>query len=252
VSAEVATLVADLMRKRPIGDGAGLWETVVDLGLDGIGVPEEAGGSGGSLADLATAVTEFAAHGVDLPLGPAAVTAWAAHTGADEEAAALRLAVLRAAAIAGAARGAYELTRSHVRTRQQFGKPLVALPAVAASLATIRVAVLQVEAAVTGALAVAESPVPGRAAAAAETARVVAAATATTVAERAHQLHGAIGTAQEYALHHLTRMLWSLRDADVPEQAWVAGLGTRAVNAGEDAVWDVFTAPAPATEVHLS
>ena len=232
MSAEVAALVADLMRERPTGDGDGLWEIVVDLGLDGIGVPEEAGGSGGSLADLAAAVTEFAARGVDLPLAAVAVGSWAAHTGADAEAQAARLAVLRAAAMAGAARGAYELTRDHLRTRQQFGKPLVALPTVAGSLATMRVAVLQAEAAVAGALAAADSKVPGHTAA------------ATSVAERAHQLHGAIGTTREYSLHHLTRMLWALRDVDFPEQAWSAGLGTRALTAGEDQVWNVLTAPA--------
>jgi acyl-CoA dehydrogenase len=146
--------------------------------------------------------------------------------------------------MAGAARGAYELTRQHLRTRQQFGKPLVALPSVASSLATMRVAVLQAEAAVAASLAVADSKVPGHTAAAAATARVVAATAATSVAERAHQLHGAIGTTREYSLHHLTRMLWALRDADLPEQAWRAGLGARAVTAGEDQVWNVLTAPA--------
>lgn len=251
MSAELARLVEDVMRKRPIGDDAGLWDIVVDLGLDRISVPEDAGGSGGSLVDLATVVTGFASRGVDLPLAPGAVTAWAEATGAGQVAVRARLAALGAAGVAGAALGAYELTRIHVRTREQFGKPLVALPAVAASLAAIRVAVLQVQTAVSVALALAESPVPGRAAAAASAARIVAAATAATVSERAHQLHGAIGTTQEYALHHLTRMMWRLRDADAPEQAWLAALGGQAVGAGESGLWDTLSAPPNATEIHL-
>lgn len=244
MSAEVAELVADLMRDRQFGDDTGLWDTVCELGLSGIGVPEEAGGSGGTLADLATAVLEFAARGIDLPLAQDATARWAEHVGADEESALLRLAVLRAAATAGAARGAYELTRTYLRSRNQFGKPLVAIPMVATSLASMRVEVLQAQTALAAALDAADSPAPGRAAAAAEAARVVTATTATVVATRAHQLHGAIGTTQEYALHHLTKLLWAARDLDLPESRWAERLGARAMAAGEDEVWDVLTAPA--------
>lgn len=243
MSAEVAELVADLMKDRQFGDDAGLWDTVSELGLSGIGVPEEAGGSGGTLADLATAVLEFAARGIDLPLAQTATARWAECAGADSEATLIRLAVLRAAATAGAARGTYELTRTYLRTRQQFGKPLVAIPMVATSLASMRVEVLQAQTAFAAALDAADSTEPGRAAAAAEAARIVTATTATVVATRAHQLHGAIGTTQEYALHHLTRLLWAARDVDLPEPRWAERLGARALAGDEDHVWDVLTAP---------
>lgn len=330
LSAEVATLVADLFRDRAIGEVEGLWSTVVQLGLTGIGVPEESDGSGGTLADLATAVTEFAARGAAVPLAEVAVARWALQSDAgwrtvaatvalaepgatadgtrvtatarrvgglrDAEAVVLvipgrrapvvldprgagalltpgtdiadvpadelrlvdapaiavaadadlvyaRLATLRAAALVGAARGAYELTRTHLRTRHQFGRPLVDIPMVGTSLAAMRVEVLQARTALAAAIAGAESGDPELAVSTAATARIVAAGTASVIAERAHQLHGAIGTTQEYALHHLTKLLWALRDADVPQPRWADRLGAAAVAAGEERVWDLLTAP---------
>lgn len=330
MAAEVKGLVADLTRDLAIGEIDGLWPTVRDLGLTGIGVPEEAGGSGGGLADLATAVTEFAARGARFPLAEAATARWAlqddeqrrelsatvavARPGAevrdgratavarrvgglrdaaavvvvvpdrdspvvvdgrsagvlihpdtdlagvpadelclaeasatdlavDADLLAARLATLRAAALVGAARGAYELTRSHLRARHQFGRPLVDIPAVGTSLASMRVEVVQARTALDAALAGVDSSDPARAMASAATARIVAAGTAGMVAERAHQLHGAIGTTQEYALHHLTTLLWTLRDADVAQPHWAARLGGAALEAGEEQVWDLLSAP---------
>lgn len=330
MGAEVQSLVADLTRDLAIGEIDGLWPTVLDLGLSGIGVPEEAGGSGGSLADLATAVTEFAARGAHFPLAEAATARWALQgdlqrrdvaatvavaqpggevhggrvtavarrvgglreadavvlvvagraspvvvdartvgvlihpatdlagvpadelclaevpatdVGVDADLLGARLATLRAAAMVGAARGAYELTRAHLRARHQFGRPLVDIPVVGTSLASMRVEVLQARTALDAALAGVESGDPALAAATAATARIVAAGTAGLVAERAHQLHGAIGTTQEYALHRLTTLLWTLRDADVPQPHWAARLGEAAVESGEERVWDLLTAP---------
>ncbi|MGQ0631212.1 MAG: acyl-CoA dehydrogenase family protein [Sporichthyaceae bacterium] len=316
-SAEVAALIADLTR-----DGEPDWATIVDLGLTGIGIAEENGGSGGTLVDLATAVTELAARGVHLPLAEIAVARWALAADPErrgapatvavaqtatlagdrlsvvargvygvreathlvvvvrdrphalvvdlsaptvrieestdlagrpiariciEEAAAsslsaageqvlTRLAVLRAAASLGAARGAFALTSTHVRTRQQFGKPLVALPSVATSLATMRVGLVQADTAVDAALV---NPAPAQAAAA----RLITARVATAIAEAAHQLHGAIGITAEYALHRYTRPLWAGRDIDLPEAEWARWLGRHAVSAGEDSIWNDLTAP---------
>ena len=320
-SAEVAALIADLTR-----DGEPDWGTIVDLGLTGIGIVEENGGSGGTLIDLATAVNELAARGVQLPLAEIAVARWAlqgdperlavptplpatvavvetatvagdrvstvargvhgvreatqlvllirdrgqasvvdlsAPTVQIEETTDLagrpvaavsldgtvatplivageqvlaRLAVLHAAASLGAARGAFALTSTHVRTRQQFGKPLVALPSVATSLATMRVGLVQASTAVDAALI---HPGPGEAAAA----RLITARVATAIAETAHQLHGAIGITEEYALHRCTRALWAGRDIDLPEPEWARWLGGHAVDVGEDAIWNDLTAP---------
>lgn len=316
-SAEVAALIADLTR-----DGEPEWATLVELGLTGIGIAEENGGSGGTLVDLATAVTELAARGVHLPLLEIAVARWAlqgdperlaapatvavveAATFAGDRISAVargvhgvreathlvlvvrdrahasvldlsaptvrieettdlagrpvaavslqgteasplivstenvlaRLAVLRAAASLGAARGAFALTSTHVRTRQQFGKPLVALPSVATSLATMRVGLVQAETAVDVALL---NPAPAEAAAA----RLITARVATAIAETAHQLHGAIGITEEYALHRYTRPLWAGRDVDLPESEWARWLGEHAMSVGENGIWNDLTAP---------
>lgn len=56
---------------------ADLWSAVVDLGLPLIGVPEEAGGSGGSLQDLLVALRAAGGHAVPLPLVETNVAAWA-------------------------------------------------------------------------------------------------------------------------------------------------------------------------------
>lgn len=341
MSAEVAGLISDLVRSRLVGDDAGLWDTVQELGLSSIGVPEEAGGSGGSWADLAAVVSGLAAHGSRLPVVERAVSQWALHhdaaragdvvgtvavvsaaevgegtvsatvrgvracdgadvlvllvngrpdvlvvdlragsgvtvspgTGlsgieasvvelqaapcwsahAEPDAVLSMLALLRAASLVGAARAAYELTRTHVRTREQFGKPLVALSPVATALAAMRVDLLLASTAVTAGLEqVSSDPVqvgPDALPAllgAALSARVISAGVATRTAAQAHQLHGAIGTTQEYSLHHLTTLLWADRDADRPEQWWAHRLGALAATSGEHEVWDRLTSPVPA------
>ncbi|MFJ8929848.1 acyl-CoA dehydrogenase family protein [Streptomyces sp. NPDC102364] len=160
-----------------------------------------------------------------------------------------RLALLRSAALLGAAEGAYELTAAHVSQREQFGAPLLKIPAVAAHLATMRVHLLQAEAALNHARdtyrADTATATPVRLTAAAATARITAAATSTEVARSAHQLHGALGITAEYPLHRYTRRLWAWRDTPVPQQAETAALGRLAVAAGEATLWDVLTAPAP-------
>ena len=155
------------------------------------------------------------------------------------EAVSARLALLRSAAMVGAARGAYGLTRHHVRTREQFGRPLVRLPAVGAALARFRVEIIQAEAALARAFADAGAP---RACSAAAAARVVCWRAATEAAQLAHQLHGAIGITHEYGLHPLTRLLWALRDADRPEEHRATVLGQRVLDAGESCLWDELSA----------
>jgi acyl-CoA dehydrogenase len=150
-----------------------------------------------------------------------------------------RLALVRAAALTGAIRGVYELTSDYVRTREQFGAPLIAIPAVAANLARIRTRVIEVEAALSSGLlaggrdAADMVPMIG--------ARILSAAGASETARLAHQLHGAIGTTDEYPLHLLTRLLWAWRDADLPEAAWSRMLADSAVERGEEWLWTAST-----------
>jgi len=148
-----------------------------------------------------------------------------------------RFALLQSAALVGAVRGAYELTREYVKTREQFGAPLIKIPAVAGSLATIRTKVLEGEAALESAL----SAWPGEGFSGSTTpifsARVVAARGATETARLAHQLHGAMGVTSEYPLHRFTVRLWAWRDAGLPESEWARLVARSAVERGEEWVW---------------
>lgn len=150
-----------------------------------------------------------------------------------------RSALLNTAALTGAARGACELTREHVTRREQFGRPLIALKAVANGLAGMRTTLISAEAALNRALT--ETP-DGTAPEATATAKVAAASAAGKIARAAHQLHGAMGVTREHPLHHVTRKLWAWRDECGSQRTWATELGRRALAAGETGVWDQLTA----------
>lgn len=319
---ELHDLVRDVLADLP--EGGDPWDVLESLGLTRIGVPEEHGGSGGTVRELSEVVEELAAGGACTPLAEHATVAWllsgashgpvragtvavlptlradgdtvrvtvpwgqwashvlllpldgappavvpreattacagprsavggapvselevppagvhALHDGPGAAAAVARLALLRCAAIVGAARAAHTLTDRHVRAREQFGRPLVRIPAVATDLARIRVELLQAETALDAARAASGSAQAFRAAVAA---RVVAAAAATEIARLAHQLHGALGITLEYPLHRLTRTLWALRDADAGEERWAVELGGLVRAGGEACLWEELTA----------
>jgi acyl-CoA dehydrogenase len=321
---EVRELVRDLLS----GDVAvkgwqAAWDRLAEAGLPLVGLPEEQGGSGGTLQDLAAVVEEVAAAGIATPLVENHVARWllgaevaddasiltAAHDDAIHvvagtisgilptvewvdaatrlvlagrrlsgcvwvrtsdlrveelpgqvrdaghpavvtlEAAAAedgppgpssdrvlaRFGLLRAAALTGAARATYSLTKDYVSTREQFGAPLVHLQPVAAGIAAMSVAVLQARTALEIAL---ERPTD---LAAATVARIVAGRSASAVASTGHQLHGAMGVTQEYPLHRLTSLIWSGRDADLPERAWLRRAGEDVMAGGEEALWHFGT-----------
>ncbi|WP_243795311.1 acyl-CoA dehydrogenase [Saccharopolyspora gloriosae] len=154
-----------------------------------------------------------------------------------------RAALLTAAAITGAARGAHEITRTHVTRRNQFGRPLIAVKAVANALAGMRTELVSTQAALDRACDV-HTADPARAEAATATVKIRAAHAATSVARSAHQLHGAMGVTREHSLHHVTRKLWAWRDEHGSEREWSSRLGRTAVIVGQDGVWDELTAPA--------
>ncbi|WP_217574402.1 acyl-CoA dehydrogenase family protein [Streptomyces sp. GbtcB7] len=149
-----------------------------------------------------------------------------------------RLALLSSAVVAGAAHGAYRLTKTYVSERHQFDAPLLKLPAVATNLALMRVHLVQADAAMEQA---GENTSPTSAA----VARVTTAAAATEIARLAHQLHGAMGISREYPLHHYTRRLWAWRDAVASERDWCELLGRSAVGGGENEVWTRLTSVPP-------
>jgi acyl-CoA dehydrogenase len=157
------------------------------------------------------------------------------------EAVRARLGLLWAAALAGAMRGAYNKTRDHVREREQFGGPLIKIPAVASALANFKTQLLLAETAVARAVDSLgdNGEYPDTASVAA--ARIVTASGATEAARLAHQLHGAMGVTEEGGLHRLSTRLWAWQDAVTSERAWSIELGELAVAGGEEDVWSVLT-----------
>ena len=75
---ELTHLVRDLAKDAapaPDGELSEVWPKVQELGLAGIGISEEAGGSGGELSDLLVVIRELARAGIDTPIVEAAVAA---------------------------------------------------------------------------------------------------------------------------------------------------------------------------------
>lgn len=146
-----------------------------------------------------------------------------------------RAMILRAATLVGAVERVCELTREHVQTREQFGRPLVALQSVAHCLADMVAERDLLQAAFRESL---DRPEPGVAA----SVLVVAADASWQVAARAHQLHGAIGITHEHVLHRFTTRLWEWSH-DIRSSRRVAEwLGGIVASSPSDAgLWDLTT-----------
>jgi acyl-CoA dehydrogenase len=154
-----------------------------------------------------------------------------------------RIGICRSAELVGHARAAYDLTRRYVREREQFGAPLADVPAVAAVLAQMAIHVRHGQAALQRAarIHVSDTADPQAQRRAAAVSRCITAEMATSTAQLAHQLHGAIGVTREYPLHRHTRGLWSGRDADEAVGIHTVELGRDALTAGEIVLWDELT-----------
>lgn len=151
-----------------------------------------------------------------------------------------RLALLRSAAMVGTAEGALQLAIEHVRTCEQFDRPVAHFQLVAGAVAQMASEVTIARGAVEGAVDahLLGADVTARTAAA----LVTAARAASLVARSAHQVHGAIGITREHALHRFTRRLWAWRDDAGPERAWQEHLGRHHVHElGPDGFWDLLT-----------
>ena len=141
----------------------------------------------------------------------------------------LRGALLRSAQIAGAITGAYEVTRSYIKERVQFGKPI-------AQFQSVQMHLVELAQAATLTTLCAERA--GRAAAIG-TASLEIVATK-SVANRhaglavraAHQAHGAIGMTREYRLQYLTRRLHTWRSEFGDETSLNLRLGAAMADSG--------------------
>jgi alkylation response protein AidB-like acyl-CoA dehydrogenase len=153
----------------------------------------------------------------------------------------LRGGLLSTIAMLGAMEAAYELTRVHVGTRQQFGRELAKFQVVSSALAEMSSELTLVRGSVDAAV-----QAYGTGSTAIELAvtssRVLATMVTDTISHHAHHLHGAMGITREYPLHKATRRLWSWRDEWGSARQWRRELGTRSVEIGPNALWDEMTA----------
>ena len=148
------------------------------------------------------------------------------------------LALSRAALIAGALERTMAMAIDYATERQQFGRPIAKFQAIQHNLAVLAGEVAAAVRACDGAIESLGRPDACNQIAAAK-ARVGEAAG--TVAEIAHQVHGAFGFTHEHSLHHFTRRLLAWRDEYGAEREWQERLGCSAAAAGADGLWDFIT-----------
>lgn len=149
-----------------------------------------------------------------------------------------RGAASRVLLIQGAVDAIVDLVDSYCTTRTQFGRRLRDFQVVGHQLALLREHRSMVAAAAGLAVDVLNGVGSWEEAAAA---KIAAGEIATYVAKTAHQLHGAIGVSEEYALHRFTQRLWAWRDEYGGEHEWATRLGTVLLARGAEALWPWMT-----------
>jgi acyl-CoA dehydrogenase len=150
-----------------------------------------------------------------------------------------RLAALaRAIQISAAVDETLRLVIRYAGERTQFGRTLSRFQAVAH-----QIAVVAGEAAIDAAAVESAIRAIGtrgeRLAISAAKART--SASATLVAQIAHQVFGALGFTQEHPLHLLTRRLWSWRDEVGTAEHWHGQIGAQVFDGGADGLWPLLT-----------
>jgi alkylation response protein AidB-like acyl-CoA dehydrogenase len=138
--------------------------------------------------------------------------------------------LLGCAALVGAIDATIALTSRYVSQREQFGRPLTALPSVAQAVALMRCRLSAASAAVEAAR---QSPTTMNCLAA----HVDVADCAGQVARTAHDLHGAMGVAGEYGLHPLTKRLWAWPEEGIRQTDARVELGRQTAERGAAKLW---------------
>jgi acyl-CoA dehydrogenase len=150
-----------------------------------------------------------------------------------------RGALARALMMAGALERALELAVRYATERSQFGRKIGQFQAIQQELARFAG---EVAAAVASALSAAGAVERGgNATLAVASAKIRTAQAAQEGALIAHQVHGAIGVTDEYALHHATLRLWAWREEFGNEAAWSIELGRALCAAGAERLWPALT-----------
>lgn len=148
-------------------------------------------------------------------------------------------ALARTAQIAGALDAALAMSVDYANQRVQFGRALGKFQAVQQNLATFACEAAAANCAAIGAgQAMAQRPAPYEIAAA----KLRANRAVGVGAALAHQVHGAIGFTQDYALHPFTRRLWAWRSEFGNDAYWSDHLGKQIIARGADNFWADLTA----------
>jgi len=170
-----------------------------------------------------------------------------APAGVDVEGVRLLGALARSLQMAGALERAFDHTVRYTSERVQFGRALSQFQAVQQQIALMGGDVVAARVAADVALDAIDAVGPSNPRAARReiaSAKVRAGLAIPSVVPPAHQLHGAMGFTQEYALHHATRRLWAWRDEFGTEDEWAARLATGVLNDGAATVWTYITGAA--------
>lgn len=141
-------------------------------------------------------------------------------------------ALVRAAAIAGAADRLLSMSVGYACERVQFGKPIGRQQALQQQLAVMAEDCAAVRLAVELACDADLWPLPEAVAAA----KSVASAAAPRIAAAAHGVHGAIGISAEFDLQLYTRRLQAWRLADGAESYWNRRLGAQVLASADDSI----------------
>jgi acyl-CoA dehydrogenase len=148
-------------------------------------------------------------------------------------------ALARTAQIAGAMDASLAMSVEYANQRQQFGRALGKFQAVQQSLATFA---CEAAAANCAAIGVAQAMARGSAPYEIASAKLRANRAVGVGAALAHQVHGAIGFTQDYALHPFTRRLWAWRSEFGNDAYWSALLGAQIIARGAETFWADITA----------
>ncbi|WP_170984251.1 acyl-CoA dehydrogenase family protein [Rhodoligotrophos defluvii] len=147
-----------------------------------------------------------------------------------------RAALGRCFQMLGAMEGAMDLARRYAGTRSQFGRPLAQFQSIQNYLAEVAGEICAVGALVALAVQAGDAEIIDIAAAA----KIRTGQAARIVAQRCHQIHGAIGLTHEYGLQLFTRRLWSWREEFGSEAYWADQLGDRLVASGAERLWETI------------
>ena len=159
-----------------------------------------------------------------------------------------RGALLRAVQIGGALERALTLACEYAQTRTQFGRKLAQFQAIQQDIARCGGEVAAAVAAALSAVGVverldenADADAMRQTLTAVASAKIRAADAAREAVAITHQVHGAIGVTDEYALHHYTLRALAWREEFGNEVYWARLLGRALQQAGADECWPVLS-----------